>query len=112
MRNVTKEGKCSGGSRRQLNVQIFDLPLNAQHQLNAAAGRVAFVARGLLVFTGFTWTLARTTSMGLVMVEAVAAAIGPAKACRIRWGHSLGANRDSCSVTWREINNEYLSTGT
>lgn len=50
------------------------------------------------IFVCFTWTLARTTSMGLVIVEAVAAAIGPAKACRIRWGHSLGANRDSCSV--------------
>lgn len=45
----------------------------------------------------FTCTLARTTSMGLVMVEAVAAAIGPAKASRIRWGHSLGASKDSCS---------------
>lgn len=54
-------------------------------------------------FFGFTWTLARTTSMGLVMVEAVAAAIGPAKACSIRWGHSLGANRDSCSVVWRKL---------
>lgn len=95
------------GSRRQLNVQIFDLHFNAQQQLTAVVGRVVFVARSLLVFT---WTLARTTSMGLVMVEAVAAAIGPAKACRIRWGHSLGANRDSCSVTWREINNEYSST--
>lgn len=41
--------------------------------------------------------------MGLVMVEAVAAAIGPAKACSIRWGHSLGANRDSCSVVWRKL---------
>lgn len=41
--------------------------------------------------------------MGLVMVEAVAAAIGPAKACSIRWGHSLGANRDSCSVIWRKL---------
>lgn len=48
-------------------------------------------------FSEFTWTLARTTSMGLVIVEAVAAAIGPATACRIRWGHSLGANRDNCS---------------
>lgn len=47
--------------------------------------------------SAFTCTLARTTSMGLVMVEAVAAAIGPAKACRIRWGHSLGASKDSCS---------------
>lgn len=44
-----------------------------------------------------TWTLARTTSMGFVMVEAVAAAIGPATACRIRWGHPLGAIKDSFS---------------
>lgn len=32
----------------------------------------------------FTCTLALTTSMGLVRVEAVAAAIGPATACRRR----------------------------
>lgn len=37
-----------------------------------------------MVASVITCTLARTTSIGLVMVEAVAAAIGPAKACRIR----------------------------
>lgn len=51
----------------------------------------------------FTCTLARTTSMGLVMVEAVAAAIGPATACRSRWGHSLGAINDSCSENQKGI---------
>lgn len=37
-----------------------------------------------LMTGGPTWTLARTTSMGLVTVEAVAAARGPAMACRRR----------------------------
>lgn len=46
--------------------------------------------------------------MGLVMVEAVAAAIGPAKACRIRWGHSLGATKDSCSVNAKDIGPTYI----
>lgn len=41
--------------------------------------------------------------MGLVMVEAVAAAIGPATACRIRWGHSLGANKDSFSEITKDM---------
>lgn len=45
-----------------------------------------------------TWTLARTTSMGLVTVEAVAAARGPAMACSTRWGQLLGASLESCSV--------------
>lgn len=47
----------------------------------------------------FTCTLALTTSMGLVRVEAVAAAIGPATACSRRWGQLDGASRDSCSVS-------------
>lgn len=46
----------------------------------------------------FTWTLALTTSIGLVTVEAVAAARGPAMACRTRWGQSLGASLESCSA--------------
>lgn len=44
-----------------------------------------------------TCTRARTTSMGLVRVEAVAAAIGPATACRRRCGQSAGASLESCS---------------
>lgn len=70
---------------------------------NIKKGSAASLLYVFTIFFGFTWTLARTTSMGFVMVEAVAAAIGPAKACSIRWGHSLGANRDSCSVMWRKL---------
>lgn len=47
-----------------------------------------------------TCTRALTTSIGLVTVEAVAAARGPAMACRIRWGQSVGAILDSCSVQY------------
>lgn len=42
------------------------------------------------------------TSMGLVSVEAVAAASGPEIACRRRWGQSLGVKLESCSENRRE----------
>lgn len=42
------------------------------------------------------------TSMGLVRVEAVAAASGPDIACRRRWGQSLGVKLESCSGNRRE----------
>lgn len=47
-----------------------------------------------------TCTRALTTSIGLVTVEAVAAARGPAMACRMRWGQSVGAILESCSVQY------------
>lgn len=60
----------------------------------------------------FTCTLALTTSIGLVTVEAVAAARGPAMACKIRWGQSLGASLESCSVehyTCRQVINNSVT---
>lgn len=49
-----------------------------------------------------TCTRALITSMGLVSVEAVAAASGPEMACRRRWGQSLGVRLESCSEDRRE----------
>lgn len=52
----------------------------------------------MLCAMGITWTRALMTSMGLVTVEAVAAARGPAIAWSTRWGQLLGAILDNCSV--------------
>lgn len=49
------------------------------------------------------------TSMGLVRVEAVAAASGPDIACRRRWGQSLGVKLESCSGNGREREREKVS---
>lgn len=52
----------------------------------------------ILCVMEITWTRALMTSMGLVTVEAVAAARGPAIACSTRCGQLLGAILDNCSV--------------
>lgn len=78
--NVQTLRKYSRGSTSKMHLVIFSTYL------------------GIFISDEPTWTLARTTSMGLVTVEAVAAARGPAMACRTRWGQLLGASLESCSV--------------
>ncbi len=81
-----------------LHKPLFDRHLCFVVHVNALMPAIHI---GCLIFdclTEITWTRALTTSMGLVTVEAVAAARGPAIACSTRWGQLLGAILDNCSV--------------